>query len=328
METYIIPDVFYFRNMKTLLIPLFFLAAFSSTAQTTEKYFDYLWKECEPNAARFYTVIEHTDSGWHRSDYFIHEKKLQMDGTYEDADCKIANGFFYYFHANGELESTGKYVHGKKEGLWLSYHPDGLMSDSGMYANGNNTGTRLAWYENGYPRDSAVWNTDGSGIEITWFDNGVPSSGGRYTAGEKPNGKWQFFHSNGKLSAQETYKDGVLTDKQYFDEEGNNMKDTSNSDHPAEFPGGLKAWQKYLTKQLYFPDQYKIVNADSAVVVVAFTIDENGNVTNVFVSTPFYPQFDRIAEGVINKSPKWIPAMQHNRKVKYSLQQAVVFAQE
>jgi antitoxin component YwqK of YwqJK toxin-antitoxin module len=315
--------------MKSLLLTLFLIAASFCNAQKIEKYFDYLWKECEPNSARFYAHIEKTDSGWHRSDYFIHEKKLQMDGTYEDVDCKIANGRFYFFHANGVIESTGNYVHGKKDGLWLSNHPNGMISDSTVYLNGKPFGNSLSWFENGYPHDSAVWNMDGSGVIISWFDTGAPSSAGRYAAGEKAIGKWQFFHKNGKLSALETYNnDGFLADKQYFDERGNVMNDTTHNDRDAEFPGGPKAWEKYFLKGLYFPSQYKIVNGDKAVVVVTFTIDENGMPANVFVSTPFYPAFDKIGENVIKRSPQWIPAMRHNRKIKSTQIQAVVFTQE
>jgi len=301
---------------------------FFCNAQKIEKYYDYSWKECDLSSARFYAHIEKTDSGWHRSDYFIHERKLQMDGTFEDADCKVSNGRFYYFHANGVIESTGNYVHGKREGLWLRNHSNGMMSDSTVYLNGRPFGTAMSWYENGYLHDSAAWNEDGSGVEVSWFDNGIPSSAGRYGAGQKETGKWQFFHSNGNLSASENYVNGVLTDKQYFDEQGNKINNTTSNDRDAVFKGGLKAWQKYLTKQLYFPSEYKIVNSDKAVVVISYIIDEDGNVTNVFVSTPFYPQFDKIAENVIKKSPQWIPAMKHNRRIKYYLSQPVVFNQE
>jgi hypothetical protein len=100
------------------------------------------------------------------------------------------------------------------------------------------------------------------------------------------------------------YKDGVLMNKQYFDEQGN-ATDTANKDRPASFPGGQKAWVNYLGKKLYFPTQYKLVNADKAIVVVDAVIDEEGNVTDVTVSTPFHPAFDKIAVEVVRKSPKW-----------------------
>ena len=313
--------------MKVSAFVIFFILSFSANAQKIEKYYNYLWKECEPNSARFYALIEKTDSGWHRRDFFIHEKKIQMDGTYEDADCQIEAGKFYFFHPNGMLESTGKYVHGKKDSLWLRYYQDGMMEDSVFYVNGNPSGVSMSWYQNGYPRDSSFFNIDGSGMELQWFDNGVPSAAGRYTAGRKENGKWQFFHASGKLSALETYDAGKLIDKQYFDEQGNMMADTSNNDRDAEFPGGQKAWIKFMYKGLYFPPQYKIANADSAVVVISFSINLDGKLKDPFVSTPFYPEFDKIALRAIAKSPQWIPAMKHNRKIYYYMRQPITFGQ-
>ncbi len=320
--------IFYFRSMKPALIALFILTVFAAPAQKTEQYFNYLWKPCYPTFARFYSLTEKTDSGWGRRDYFIHEKALQMVGLYEDSSCQIPNGSFYFFNAAGKLQSAGINRHGKKEGLWLSYHNNGMMSDSIFYADGNPSGTSFAWYENGYLHDSSVYNADGSGVEVSWFDNGNESQAGRFSAGRKMNGKWQFFHANGQVSSLETYQDGALLNKQYFNEDGSTLADTTNKDKLAEFKGGMSGWQHYLEKHLYFPDQYRFTNGDSAIVVVTGTIDETGKMTNVYVSTPFYPAFDKIALSIVSKSPLWSPAIRHNRKVKFTFSQAVSFVQE
>lgn len=253
--------------------------------------------------------------------------KLQMTGAYKDKETKMAQGYFRYFHANGNLESAGNYVNGKKESTWIFYHDDGMMKDSLNYTTGMVFGTSLSWHKNGYLSDSAVINNDGSSVQISWFDNGVPSAAGRYSRGKKATGKWQFFNQQGKLCATEIYNDGMLISKEYFDGNGNLM-DTTGIDGDALFPGGQKAWQKYLEKQLYFPNQYKITGADKAVVLVAWEVDEAGSVVNPRVTGPFAPQFDKIALQVIQKSPKWKPAGAHNRKIKTYKLQPVTFAQE
>lgn len=220
--------------MRLTLLFTLSVWAFCANAQKIEKYFDYEWKECTPDAARFYGLITKTDSGWHRRDYFIHDYILQMDGTYEDSACKIPNGMFYYFYANKRPSAVGRYVHGKRQGVCVSFNENGIMSDSAFFEDDNPVGVRLGWHANGYPSDSAFWQQDGSGTVINWFDNGNPSSAGRYIGWNRPHGKWQFFHNNGKLSAVETYVNGKLTDKQYFDETGA-PKDTTNHDHGAEY---------------------------------------------------------------------------------------------
>ncbi len=297
-------------------------------AQRYERYYNYKWQRCEPIEARFYSELNKKDSLWERKDYFIHEQSLQMMGSYTDTSCKTTQGHFEYYYSNRHLQSIGSYKNGWKDGLWLDFYPNQMMQDSIVYVDGNRSGTTLWWHPNGYMKDSAVWNADGSGVEVSWFDNGNASSAGRYSAGYQQNGKWQYFHKNGKPSATELYKAGTLIDKQYFDEDGKPVPDTTNRDKPAEFPGGNDAWQKYLLNHTYFPTQYKFDNADKAVVVVEATIDEDGNVTNVELNTPLYPAFDEIALKAVRNSPKWKPAIQHNRRVKYSFIQAIVFSQE
>lgn len=64
-----------------------------------------------------------------------------------------------------------------------------------------------------------------------------------------------------------------------------------------------------------------------AIVVVDAAIDEEGNVTDILLTAPLHPDFDKIALTVMRKAPKWIPAINHNRKVKFYFRQPVVFQQ-
>ena len=320
---------YYIRLMKNMIVLSVLLIGFSSNlyAQKIEKFFDYQWNPCEANMARFYAMIEHTDSGWLRHDYFLVEKKLHMKGLYNDSACKMANGHFYFFDTNGILESTGQYRDNKKDGIWFGFYSNGFYSDSTVYASGEPTGTSLQWYKNRYLSDSSVYNTDGNAVSVSWFDDGAVSSAGRLNALHQNHGKWQFFHRNGKLSATEIYDNGKLVDRKYFAEDSSPITDTTDYTNCAIFPGGIPAWTKFLEKKLYFPNNYQIVNRDKAVVVVVFTVDENGDVKDVKLQTPFHPAFDDIAVSIIKKSPKWLPAISHNRKVPYKHTQTINFTQ-
>jgi len=314
-------------NIKKLVLPFLLLFVLNCVAQDKEKYYNYKWEICEPNAARFISIISKTDSCYRRSDYFIHEKKLQMSGSYEDAECKIENGHFAYFSSNGFVKSVGEYKHGKKEGIWLGYHANRVMSDSSFYVLDHKSGVSFSWHPNGYLKDSVVTNADASGVEVSWFDTGVLSSAGRYAAGRKKTGRWMYYHNNAKLSCMEVFEAGKLVDKKYFDEQGTANNDTSSNDRIAEFPGGIKTLMKQLDNKLYFPSQFKIINADKAVVVVSFTVNVEGNVENIIITTPFYPAFDRIVTDVIRKLPRWLPAIEHNRKVNCNFSLPVSFTQ-
>ncbi|MEO8405718.1 MAG: energy transducer TonB [Chitinophagaceae bacterium] len=313
--------------MKRLLSILLVLIAITSSAQKLEKFYDFRWHPCDSYRARYYALLEFKDGLWARSDYFIHEKKLQMQGNYHDSTCKIPEGIFYYFHPNGTLSSTGKFVNGKKEELWLSYHSNGMMSDSTFYTNGKPSGISQSWNSNGYQTDSALYMADGKSVSVSWFDNGTLSSAG-YKINDAMQGKWRFYHSNGNISAEEVYDHGKLLSRKYFNESGEEIADTTNHDRHASFAAGEKAWAKYVLKNLYFPAGVKITGGDRAFVVVEATVDEEGNIINPEITSPFYPDFNKIALQVMKNAPKWLPAIDHNRKVRSTVQQPVTFAQE
>jgi hypothetical protein len=63
------------------------------------------------------------------------------------------------------------------------------------------------------------------------------------------------------------------------------------------------------------------------VVVVTGAVNESGDVTDLYISTPFFPPFEKEALNAIRRSPKWQPAIEHNRRVRYYFTQPVVFSQ-
>lgn len=310
------------------MLTLCVFSSFIAVAQTEELYFDWKYKRCAPDKARFVSIRKQTDSGWLCNDFYYTEKHpLYMKGLYEDKDRKIQNGWFTYYFPNGAIFNTGRYIKKQKEGLWLGYHYNGIMSDSIVYEAGQRKGTAMFWYRNGYISDSAVYNNDGTGVSVSWFDNGQPAEYGKTLNGKKE-GKWQFFDIAGNKAAQEEYKEDTLISRIYFDEKGNALTDTANRDAPASFAGGTAAWQKYVYKNLQFPPGYKLVNAEIVTVVVGAIVNEDGSVTDAFVQIPFNAVFDKEALRLFKKSLRWIPAIKNNRKVKTLIRQPVSFAQK
>ncbi len=94
----------------------------------------------------------------------------------------------------------------------------------------------------------------------------------------------------------------------------------------AQFPGGKKAWLKYLEKNLHasLPAVY---GAPKGVytVVLSFIVEEDGKISNiVIIDNPGYGTALEAAR-VIMKSPKWIPAIKDGRNVKYREVQSISF---
>ncbi len=314
--------------MKNFLIHALLLSSFSTFAQKKEAYYDYNWKPRQPEAARFFSLTEKTDSGWLRKDYFLGTMQLQMQALYEDSDCKIRNGSGYYFHANGNPYIIGHMKHNKQDGIYLRYHYNGMIADSALYHNGALSGSRILWHNNGYMSDSIQHLNDSTDVHVSWFDNGNVSSAGYLLHGER-HCKWQFFHRNGKIAAEETYDIGKALLKKFYNEDGTSHTDTLRANRDAAFKnGGLNGWRSYLSKNVYWPDGYRFNNGNMAVVVVELTINEEGKPEDVFVAVPFHKEFDKIALRAVSGSPAWNPAMANNRKVKQRLRQPVTFQEK
>ena len=94
----------------------------------------------------------------------------------------------------------------------------------------------------------------------------------------------------------------------------------------SEYPGGASAWQRYLNKNLRYP-QDAIDNDIQGTVVVQFIVDKGGVVSEVeAISGP--QELRDEAVRVIRKSGQWTPAVQNGRQVKSYKKQPIVFRLE
>lgn len=95
---------------------------------------------------------------------------------------------------------------------------------------------------------------------------------------------------------------------------------------PAEFPGGQDAWRKFLEKNLR--SDIPVDNGAPAgkyTVVVSFIVDKTGNISDVKAEND--PGYGTAAEAVrvIQRGPKWKPAVQNGRNVIYRHRQPIIF---
>ena len=96
----------------------------------------------------------------------------------------------------------------------------------------------------------------------------------------------------------------------------------------SEYPGGVSAWTRYLTRTLpkYYGDEF-VEKGIQGRVVVQFIVDKEGNVSEAHgISGP--NELRGIAEAVIMKSGKWKPAMKNGQQVKSYKAQPIIFVLE
>jgi len=83
----------------------------------------------------------------------------------------------------------------------------------------------------------------------------------------------------------------------------------------AKFTGG--DFEEYVEKNIRYPvDQIQNINGE---IVIAFSVDSEGNVVNVRLLKNLSPAVDREMIRVFNSSPKWIPAKLRGNNVKVNI---------
>ena len=83
----------------------------------------------------------------------------------------------------------------------------------------------------------------------------------------------------------------------------------------ASFPGGNKAWGKYLRKNLKYPRTAQRMGIEGK-VFLSFVVDKEGVISDIVVSRGIGGGCDEEAIRVLKNSPRWSPGKQRGRAVK------------
>ena len=81
----------------------------------------------------------------------------------------------------------------------------------------------------------------------------------------------------------------------------------------------------WVNDRLRYPAEARRKRIEGA-VVMNFTIDEEGRVTNIVVKKSPHPSLEREAVRVVSRSPLWQPALRDGKPVKYTFRNySVIF---
>jgi TonB family protein len=98
------------------------------------------------------------------------------------------------------------------------------------------------------------------------------------------------------------------------------------SNRVPSFPGGMSAWQKYLIRTLEYP-QEALDREIQGVVIVKFIVNEDGSVSDIeAIDGP--EELREEAARVIQRSPRWLPAIENGFPVKSYKKQPISFKLE
>ncbi|MFI5134334.1 MAG: toxin-antitoxin system YwqK family antitoxin [Chitinophagales bacterium] len=117
--------------------------------------------------------------------------------------------FAVYNHNSGWLIKSGKFVDGKKEGVWKSYYENGMISRLEEYHNDEQNGTVITVEATGYvSKEDNIFNGVREGISREYNRNGTLRLEEYYTDG-KLNGWRRVYSQEGKLQEEGNWRNGV-----------------------------------------------------------------------------------------------------------------------
>lgn len=102
------------------------------------------------------------------------------------------------------------------------------------------------------------------------------------------------------------------------------MLDTASSYHAAEPDKGRRNYERYLKRNLKYPDAAKENNIQGEVVLV-LTINTFGSITNIDVVQSLGYGCDQEAIRLIREGPEWVPGNMNNTAIEDKVMVAVPF---
>ncbi len=91
-----------------------------------------------------------------------------------------------------------------------------------------------------------------------------------------------------------------------------------------EFPGGMEAWNQYLSKNLKYPTQARRMGIEGTVYVV-FVVNTDGSIQDVEILRGIGGGCDEEALRVVSGAPKWNPGKQRGRPVRVRMRLPIRF---
>ncbi|RYD99403.1 MAG: TonB family protein [Sphingobacteriales bacterium] len=307
--------------MKRLNLLLLLLAALPVAAQKIEQTLDARFKPTQKEP-RYYSILTSTGNRWHRDLYYLPERTQAMSGDFLDSMATQPEGEHLWYGTSRHLERVEHYAAGKKHGAFLTYTEKDELMDSAQYENGWRKGLGLRWSPEGYVVDSSWFDGNGNGRVVSRYSSGALAVTGRYVRDTARDGRWIYYHDNGRVQAEVDFSDNKATACQSYTPEGAPGDPTLCIEREAEFPGGQRAWAGYLMKTLEAPAKAK---PGIYTVRYRFVVNKDGSLSNFEVLSSPGRIFDQEVLRLLKASPKWAPAVQFGRYVKAYRTQPVSF---
>ena len=160
----------------------------------------------------------------------------------------------------------------------------------------------------------------------TGFFKGVDDNGemveGNYLNGLK-NKSWKTFNTKFNDTYIENYESGKFIKGKLIDAYGNSVNYAAFEVLP-QFPGGLEAFGKFLSKNLNYPKEARNGGVEGR-VYVQFVVEKDGKLTGLRSVRGIGSGCDEEALRVFGLSPIWDPGTQRGNPVRVSYTVPIFF---
>lgn len=152
-----------------------------------------------------------------------------------------------------------------------------------------------------------------NGTSERWYKNGAKEMLANYSKGKQEGVQTRYFE-NGQIKRTENFKKGEFIDGKCFDETGTEIEFFPYFIKP-EFPGGMKAFYNFVSKN------FKSPNSGKGEIRLGFYVELDGTLNHFEVIKGINKEMDLSAIRLLVNSPKWIPGKIDGKetRVKYTI---------
>lgn len=135
-------------------------------------------------------------------------------------------------------------------------------------------------------------------------------------------GQFIWYFKNGRIHKEVTYQGNQVTNWRVLDEKGKvklavvvafkgpngeELAEAMPVDKEPAYQGGSRPLSAFIRKNLEYPPIASNEPLEGTVLVY-FTVEENGRLTNLKIAQSLHPDMDKAALTLVAKMPPWVPA--------------------
>jgi periplasmic protein TonB len=163
-----------------------------------------------------------------------------------------------------------------------------------------------------------------NGVSHHYNENGYVDSTGNFSRGKRNGEFLKLDGDSHKYKLKYIYRDDSLVEVIDLEKQKKDSVKSYNDEKESDYPGGSKGWQRYLVKNLKYPERAMNGNIQGQ-VIIQFVVDKAGNVIDPYITHSVEYSMDETALRIVKDSGKWEPAFQNGHNVKSYKMQPINF---